>query len=299
MMCYNLDEAIYMYKVLKNELIKENIYELDIEAPLVVNKCLPGQFVIVMALESSERIPLTIYDYNREKGILKIIYQVVGASTLELTEVKKELFSVTGPLGNPSELIINIDKLKDMSVIFIAGGVGISAVYPHIKYLHEHNVDIDCIYGAKSSNYLILEDEIKKMCNNLYIATDDGSKGFKGLVTDCLKSLDKHYDKCLAIGPVTMMKYVSLVTKDLNIPTVVSMNPIMIDGTGMCGSCRLMIDEKVKFACVDGPEFDGHKVDFDSAIKRMNLYKTFEGRKYLEKQEGRTHHGNCGNCGGK
>lgn len=285
-----------MYKILKNELLRENIYQIDVLAPLVVNKCLPGQFAIVMALETSERIPLTIYDYDQKAGVLKMIYQVVGASTLELTKVKDEIFSVVGPLGNASELIMNVDKLKGRKVIFIAGGVGIAPVYPQVKFLNEMGVNVDVIYGAKSCNYLILEDEISKICDNLYIATDDGSKGYKGLVTDLFKSLDEKYDVCVAIGPVIMMKFVSLMTKEMNIPTIVSMNPIMVDGTGMCGACRLIVDGEVKFACVDGPEFDGHKVDFDSAIKRMNLYRTFEGRKYLEEKEGKTHHGSCGNC---
>lgn len=288
-----------MYKVVKNELIGEGIYELDVLADMVVDKCLPGQFVIVMAYEKSERIPLTIYDYDKNEGILKMIYQVVGASTLELVSVKDELFSVVGPLGNPSDLIMNIDELKNKHVVFVAGGVGIAPVYPQIKFLKEKGVNVDCIYGVKNEKYLILEDEMQELCDNFYIATDDGSKGFHGMVTDCLKSLDKHYDKCVAIGPVIMMKFVSLLTKEMGISTTVSMNPIMVDGTGMCGACRLMVDGSVKFACVDGPEFDGHKVDFDAAIKRMNIYKTFEGRKYLEMQEGNTHHGNCGNCGDK
>lgn len=288
-----------MYKVVKNELIGEGIYELDVLADMVVDKCLPGQFVIVMAYEKSERIPLTIYDYDKNEGILKMIYQVVGASTLELVSVKDELFSVVGPLGNPSDLIMNIDEWKNKHVVFVAGGVGIAPVYPQIKFLKEKGVNVDCIYGVKNEKYLILEDEMKELCDNFFIATDDGSKGFHGMVTDCLKSLDKHYDKCVAIGPVIMMKFVSLLTKEMGISTTVSMNPIMVDGTGMCGACRLMVDGSVKFACVDGPEFDGHKVDFDAAIKRMNIYKTFEGRKYLEMQEGNTHHGNCGNCGDK
>lgn len=288
-----------MYKVVKNELIGEGIYELDVLADMVVDKCLPGQFVIVMAYEKSERIPLTIYDYDKNEGILKMIYQVVGASTLELVSVKDELFSVVGPLGNPSDLIMNIDEWKNKHVVFVAGGVGIAPVYPQIKFLKEKGVNVDCIYGVKNEKYLILEDEMQELCDNFYIATDDGSKGFHGMVTDCLKSLDKHYDKCVAIGPVIMMKFVSLLTKEMGISTTVSMNPIMVDGTGMCGACRLMVDGSVKFACVDGPEFDGHKVDFDAAIKRMNIYKTFEGRKYLEMQEGNTHHGNCGNCGDK
>lgn len=288
-----------MYKILKNELIGENTYELDVEAPLVVNKCLPGQFVIVMASEDAERIPLTIYDYDKGEGILKMIYQVVGASTYDLTKETKELFCVVGPLGKPSKIIENISDYENKSILFVAGGVGVAPVYPQAKYLFNKVGNVDIIYGAKSANYLIIEEEIKKVSNNLYIATDDGSKGFKGMVTDCLKSLDKTYDICVAIGPVIMMKYVSMLTKSLDIPTIVSMNPIMLDGTGMCGACRLLLDGEVKFACVDGPEFDGWKIDFDAALKRMDLYKDFEGRKYLERQEGSTHHGNCGNCGDK
>ncbi len=288
-----------MYKILENKLIGEKTYELDVLAPLVVGRCLPGQFVIVMAYEKSERIPLTIYDYDRSSGVLKMIYQVVGASTLELTELEDQIFSVVGPLGKPSRLIVDDKEWMSKRILFVAGGVGIAPIYPQAKYLYALGAQVDVIYGAKSANFLIIEDEIKSVCDNLYIATDDGSKGYHGMVTDCLKDLNKQYDVCVAIGPVVMMKFVAQLTKKIGIPTVVSMNPIMVDGTGMCGACRVLVDGEVKFACVDGPEFDGEKMDFDAAIKRMNLYKSFEGRKYLEKQEGDTHHGHCGNCGDK
>jgi len=287
-----------MYRVRKNECIGKDVYLLEVEAPLVVKKCLPGQFVIVMAYESSERIPLTIYDYDRETGILSLIYQVIGASTMELTEVTDSLFSVAGPLGNPSELMEN-DDILDKKILFVAGGVGIAPVYPQAKYLTSRGVDVDIIYGARTKDIIVIEEETKKVCNNLYITTDDGSYGNQGNVTDMMKKLDKKYDYCVAIGPVIMMKFVALYTKELGIKTIVSMNPIMVDGTGMCGACRLLVDGKVKFACVDGPEFDGHKVDFDNALKRMSIYKTEEGRKKLMMEEGSTHHGGCGNCGDK
>ena len=291
--------VIAMYKIIKNECIANNIFELVVEANLVVEKCLPGQFVIVMAEENSERIPLTIYDYDRDKGYLSMIYQVVGASTLELSKTDDFLFSVVGPLGKSSELIKNPSILKTKKVLFVAGGVGIAPVFPQAKYLSDLGIKIDIIYGAKSKDYIIIEDKVRNVCDNLYIMTDDGSYGKKGLVTDCLKDLDNIYDVCVAIGPVIMMKYVSLLTKKLNLKTIVSMNPIMVDGTGMCGACRLIVDGEIKFACVDGPEFDGHLVNFDTAIKRMSIYKTEEGRKKLMLEEGSTHHGGCGNCGDK
>ncbi len=287
-----------MYRIRKNEEIGKDVYLLEVEAPLVVKKCLPGQFVIVMANESSERIPLTIYDYDNTSGILSLIYQVIGASTMELTSVRDNLFSVVGPLGNPS-ILMNNDDILDKKILFVAGGVGIAPVYPQAKYLTSRGVDVDIIYGARTKDIIVIEEEVKKVCNNLYITTDDGSYGLKGNVTDVMKTLDKKYDYCVAIGPVVMMKFVSLYTKELGIKTIVSMNPIMVDGTGMCGACRLLVDGEVKFACVDGPEFDGHKVDFDNALKRMSIYKTEEGRKKLMMEEGSSHHGGCGNCGDK
>ncbi len=287
-----------MYKILKNECIGDKIYLLEVLAPLVVKNCLPGQFVIVMTKEDSERIPLTIYDYDRETSILSMIYQVVGSSTLELTKEHNELFSVAGPLGKPSEVVTNIDNYKGKKIVMIGGGVGIAPVYPQAKYFTSHGTDVDIIYGAKNKDLLIILDKLKSVCHNLTIVTDDGSYGMKGLVTDALK--EKHdYDLCIVMGSTVMMKFVCMLTKELNIKTIVSMNPIMVDGTGMCGACRLLVNNEVKFACVDGPEFDGHLVDFDAAIKRMNLYKDEEGRRYLKDLEGNTHSGGCGICGDK
>ena len=205
-----------------------------------------------------------------------------------------------GPLGCPSELIHeNIEDLKKQNIVFIAGGVGTAPVYPQVKWLHEHGVDVDVIVGAKNKELIILEEEMKAVAGNLYITTDDGSYVRKGMGTDVLKDLvaeGKHYDLCVAIGPMIMMKFVCLLTKELGIPTIVSMNPIMVDGTGMCGACRLKVGDEIKFACVDGPEFDGHLVDFDQAMKRSAMYRTEEGRAMLKLQEGDTHHGGCGQC---
>ena len=208
-----------------------------------------------------------------------------------------------GPLGNPSDFIKeDVEELKGKRYLFVAGGVGAAPVYPQVKWFHEHGIDVDVIVGAKTKDLVILEKEMEAAAGNLYITTDDGSYGRKGMVTEVIKSLvqdeGKQYDVCVAIGPMIMMKFVCLLTKELEIPTIVSMNPIMVDGTGMCGACRLTVGGKVKFACVDGPEFDGHLVDFDEAMKRQQMYKTEEGRAMLKLAEGDTHHGGCGNCGG-
>ena len=207
-----------------------------------------------------------------------------------------------GPLGCPSEFVKeSIEELKKKSILFVAGGVGTAPVYPQVKWLHEHGVAADVIVGAKTKDILILEDEMKAVAGNLYVTTDDGSYGRSGMVTQTITDLineGKHYDVCVAIGPMIMMKFVCKLTKELNLPTVVSLNPIMVDGTGMCGACRVTIGDEVKFACVDGPEFDGHLVNFDEAMQRQQIYKTAEGRAYLKAKEGDTHHGGCGNCGG-
>lgn len=272
-----------MYKVIKNEKISSDSYLLIINAPLIKNNFIPGQFVIVMTTENSERIPLTIYDFD-DSGNISLIYQVVGASTYELSKIKDNIYSITGPLGKPSELCKNYQNYKGRKIVYVAGGVGIAPIYPQVKYLKEKGFNIDIIYGARNKDLLLIKDKIEKISNVIYV-TDDGSYGEKGLVTDILeKNIDK-YDYCVAIGPVIMMKYVCLLTKKYNIETIVSMNPIMIDGSGMCGACRCVIDGKPKFACIDGPEFDGHKVDFDVAIKRMNTYKEEEKEKY-EKMRG-------------
>lgn len=284
-----------MYRIIKNEEIAKNIYELVVDAPLVVKNANPGQFVIVMGYPDSERIPLTIVDYNKETGMLTMIYQVVGATTLELSKISNELFSVVGPLGKKSEYI-NRD-VKGKKYVLVGGGIGIAPIYPQAKSLYEKGAIVDIIYGAKNKDLFILEDKLNDVCNNITFVTDDGSFGEKGLVTDVLKMRNNMYDECIAIGPMIMMKFVSELTKDMNLKTTVSLNPIMVDGTGMCGACRVIVDGNVKFACVDGPEFDGHKVNFDAVIKRMSIYKTEEGKAYLKEKEGNTFSGGCGNCG--
>lgn len=301
----SLPEGEKMYQITRAELLADNIYLFDVKAPRIASHCLPGQFVIVRVDETSERIPLTICDYNRNEGTITLVIQVVGASSLKLSKLKANdsLHDVAGPLGCASDLCsTDIDKLKEKNILFVAGGVGTAPIYPQVKWLSQNGVECDVIIGAKTKDLLILEDETKKLCTNLYITTDDGSYGRQGLVTQTLEDLvkkeGKHYDLCIAIGPMIMMKFVCLTTKALNIPTVVSLNPIMVDGTGMCGACRVTVGEKVKFACIDGPEFDGHLVDFDEAMKRQQIYKTFEGRAYLKAKEGDTHHGGCGHCGG-
>ena len=274
-----------MYKVLQNKKVNVNSYEMIIEAPLVVKKFVPGQFCILMAHEDSERIPLSIYDVDKEKGLLYVIYQVVGASTEELSTIKDEIFSVSGPLGRPSEICANAKDYKDKKIVYVGGGIGIAPVYPQVKYLRECGIKVDVIYGARSANLFIIRDKIEKVAEKISYATDDGSFGIKGFVTNVLeKNIDK-YDICVAIGPVIMMKSVCDLTKKYNLKTIVSMNPIMVDGTGMCGACRCEIEGKPKFACIDGPEFDGHKVNFESALKRMNTYKEEEAKKLEEYRE--------------
>ncbi len=291
-----------MYQILKARELTTNIYEMVVKAPRVAKSCLPGQFVIVRTNESSERIPLTICDYDRNEGTVTIVFQVVGAGTLVMANLKEgdSFHDFVGPLGCPSELITDGAEItKNKKILFVAGGVGTAPVYPQVKWLHENGIDADVIVGAKTHDLLILEDEMKAVAGNLYVTTDDGSYGRSGMVTTTIQDLvneGKKYDVCVAIGPMIMMKFVCKLTKELNIPTIVSLNPIMVDGTGMCGACRVTVGDKVKFACVDGPEFDGHLVNFDEAMKRQTLYKTEEGRKFLEAKEGDTHHGGCGNC---
>ena len=291
-----------MYKILKAEELTTNIYLMVVEAKRIAASCLPGQFVIVRTSEYSERIPLTICDYDREAGTITIVFQTVGASTLKMSNLKAgdSFHDFVGPLGCPSELTKETaEDLKKKNILFVAGGVGTAPVYPQVKWLHEKGVNADVIVGAKTKDLLILENEMKSVAGNLYVTTDDGSYGRSGMVTQTIKDLvneGKHYDVCIAIGPMIMMKFVCKMTEELNIPTIVSLNPIMVDGTGMCGACRVTVGGEVKFACVDGPEFDGHKVNFDEAMKRQQIYKTAEGRAYLAAKEGATHHGGCGNC---
>lgn len=292
-----------MFKILKAEQLAANIYLKVVHAPRVAKHCEPGQFIIVRLDENSERIPLTICDYDREAGTVTIVFQPVGASTQKMVDLKEGdyIADFVGPLGQPSELVTDdFEEVKNKKILFVAGGVGTAPVYPQVKWLHEHGVDADVIVGAKTKDLIILEKEMEKVAGNLYICTDDGSYGFNGMVTACIEKLvnedGKQYDVAIAIGPMIMMKFACLTTKKLNIPTIVSLNPIMVDGTGMCGACRVIVGDEVKFACVDGPEFDGHKVDFDQAMKRQAMYKTAEGRALLKIQEGDTHSGGCGNC---
>lgn len=294
-----------MFQITRSEKLADKIYLMDVKAPRVARSCEPGEFVIVKMDEKGERIPLTICDFDREAGTVTIVVQTVGASTEKMVQLKAgEYFQdFVGPLGNPSDFIKeNVEELKGKRYLFVAGGVGAAPVYPQVKWFHEHGIDVDVIVGAKTKDLVILEKEMEAAAGNLYVTTDDGSYGRKGMVTEVIKSLvqdeGKQYDVCVAIGPMIMMKFVCLLTKELEIPTIVSMNPIMVDGTGMCGACRLTVGGKVKFACVDGPEFDGHLVDFDEAMKRQQMYKTEEGRAMLKLAEGDTHHGGCGNCGG-
>ncbi|MBR2828741.1 MAG: sulfide/dihydroorotate dehydrogenase-like FAD/NAD-binding protein [Bacilli bacterium] len=272
-----------MYKVLENKKLKGNSYLMVVEAPLLIKNALPGQFVIVMAYSDSERIPLTIYDYDKTKGTVSLIYQVVGASTDILTTVKDELFSIAGPLGNANEICKNPDEYRNRRIVYVAGGVGIAPVYPQVKYLKNCGFDIDVIYGARSADLFLIRDQIEAVSKKVRYATDDGSFGTKGFVTDVLEKYHEDYDLCVAIGPVIMMKSVSELTKKYGIQTIVSMNPLMVDGSGMCGACRCEVDGKPKFACIHGPEFDGHKVDFSLALKRMNIYKEEEKAKWEER----------------
>lgn len=294
-----------MYKIVKAKKLADLIYLMDVKAERVAKHCQPGQFVIVKIDEIGERIPLTICDYDREAGTITIVFQTVGASTYRMAELKEgdSFRDFVGPLGVPSEFVHeDIEVLKKKKLLFVAGGVGAAPVYPQVKWLKARGIEADVIVGAKTKDMLILEDEMKSVAGNYYPCTDDGSYGHSGMVTTKIEQLvkeeGKHYDECVAIGPMIMMKFTCLMTKKLNIPTIVSMNPIMVDGTGMCGACRLHVGDEIKFACVDGPEFDGHLVDFDESMQRQLLYKTQEGKAMLEFEEGDTHHGGCGQCGG-
>ncbi len=292
-----------MFEIKRAENLADKIYLFEVEAPRVAAKCLPGQFVIVRTDERGERIPLTICDYDRDRKTVTLVVQTVGASTERMKDLKEGdgFLDIVGPLGCPSELCEekNLEETKQNKIVFIAGGLGTAPVYPQVKWLHEHGVKVDVIMGSRTKDLLFYIDEMKAVAENVYVTTDDGTFGFHGMGTNQLQALYDEgirYDHCVAIGPMIMMKFVCLLTKELGIHTIVSMNPIMVDGTGMCGACRLMVGDEVKFACVDGPEFDGHLVDFDGAMKRVQQYKTEEGRAMLRLQEGDTHSGGCGNC---
>lgn len=300
-----------MFKIVKKELLVPNIYLMDVEAPRVAKSAQPGQFVIVKTDERGERVPLTICDYDQQKGTVTIVFQTVGNSTKEMANYEQgEAFQdFVGPLGRPSEFVHeSLEELKNKNILFISGGVGAAPVYPQVKWLHENGINADVIMGTRTKELLILEDKMKAVAGNVYVTTDDGSYGFKGLVTEKFKELvekeGKKYDVVVAIGPIIMMKFVTLTTKPYGIKTIVSMNPLMVDGTGMCGACRVTVGEETKFACVDGPEFDGHLVNFDEAMRRQTMFKSEEGRELIKKEESNLephHHkngGGCGCCGG-
>ena len=265
-----------MYRIVEKTSLNPTVTKMVVEAPLVARKALPGQFVILRAGEDSERIPLTVADYDRAGGTVTVIFQVVGAGTMELNALKEgeSLHDFVGPLGRASEL----DGLKKVCVV--GGGVGCAIALPVAKALHEKGTEVHSVVGFRTQDLVILEDEFRACSDKFVLMSDDGSRGRKGLVTAALEELiqsGEQYDEVIAIGPLVMMKFVVAVTKKYNVKTVVSMNPIMIDGTGMCGGCRLTVGGKTKFACVDGPEFDGFEVDFDEAIHRGAMYKDFEG----------------------
>jgi ferredoxin--NADP+ reductase len=265
-----------MFKIVNKRKLNEQVVLMDIDAPFIARKAQAGQFIIFRIDEKGERIPLTIADYDREKGTVTIIFQIIGRSTSQLAElnVGDSILDFVGPLGVPTHFDEGVKK-----VAVVGGGVGCAIAYPQAKMLHNKGVEVDVIAGFRNKDIVILEDEMKAVSTNLYITTDDGSYGTKGFVTNVLKDLiekGNKYDAVVAIGPVPMMKFVCEVTKPYGIKTIVSLNPIMVDGTGMCGGCRVTVDGKIRYACVDGPDFDGHLVDFDELINRNNSYKETE-----------------------
>ena len=264
-----------MFKIIRKEALNPTVTRMVVQAPLIARKALPGQFVILRAGADSERIPLTIAGYDREAGTVTVIFQVVGAGTMELNDLAEgeSLHDFVGPLGTPSKL----DGLKKVAVV--GGGVGCAIAYPVAKQLHAQGTEVHSIVGFRSKDLVILEPEFRAVSDKLILMTDDGSYGEKGVVTAPLEQLiqaGENYDEVIAIGPLPMMKFVSLTTKKYGVKTTVSMNTVMIDGTGMCGGCRLTVGGQIKFACVDGPDFDGHLVDFDEAMKRGGTYRDFE-----------------------
>ncbi len=271
-----------MHTILTKQTLAPQIVAMTVDAPRMATAAKPGQFLIVIPDEKGERIPLTICDYDANEGTITIVIQAIGASSKKLIEmnVGDKFEGFVGPLGHPSEFIhLSYEELSKKSFMFVAGGLGAAPVYPQVKWLSERGVQPHVIIGAKSAEYVIFEEEFRKLTPNVHIATDDGSRGFHGLVTALLEKLvekGNKYDEVIAIGPMVMMKFVSLTTKKLEIPTIVSLNTIMVDGSGMCGACRVTVDGKVRFACVEGPEFDGHKVDFDEAMRRAKMYHTQE-----------------------
>ena len=273
-----------MFPILEKRCLALGIWLMKIGAPRVAASALPGQFVIVRADERGERIPLTIADFDKEEGSVTIVTQAIGVSTRKICALEPgdALTDFAGPLGHPSEFVrLSPEELRGRRYVFIGGGVGTAPVYPQVKWLREHGVGVDVIIGAKNREMLIYADEMRAVAANLYIATDDGSEGFKGLVTQLLEQLiaeGRRYDECVAIGPMIMMKFVALTTKKYDLRTTVSLNALMVDGTGMCGACRVSVGGRTRFTCVDGPEFDAHQVDFDEAMRRQGMYRTQEQR---------------------
>ncbi len=270
-----------MFKIVDKKVLNPTVTRIDVYAPFVAKKAQAGQFVIIRATEDGERIPLTVADYDREKGTVAVIFQIVGATTYTLNtlEIGDSVADFVGPLGNPT----HTEGLKKVAVV--GGGVGCAIAYPVAKKLHDEGAEVHSIVGFRCQDLVILEDEFRAVSDKYVLMSDDGTAGEKGLVTDALKRLieaGENYDEVIAIGPVIMMKFVCKLTKEYGVKTVISMNPIMIDGTGMCGGCRLTVGGKTKFACVDGPEFDGHEVDFDEAMKRGSSYKEWERHKHEE-----------------
>lgn len=272
-----------MFRIVEKDFLTPTICRMKVEAPRVASAALPGQFLIVRTDEKGERIPLTISDYDASAGTVTIVIQAIGASTMQMCAMEEgECFAdVVGPLGVPSDFTeVPLEELRKRKYVFIAGGVGTAPVYPQAKWLHERGVSVDVIVGAKTSDLLIYEKEMSSACDNLHICTDDGSRGFHGLVTARLEQLvkeeHKEYTQAVAIGPMIMMKFATLTAKKLGLPIVVSLNTLMVDGTGMCGGCRVTVGGRTRFACVEGPEFDGYEVDFDEAMRRQRMYRTQE-----------------------
>ena len=274
-----------MFEIIEKRELAENIYLTRVKAPRIAHSAQPGQFVIVRPDKQGERTPLTIADYNDEEGTVTLVTQALGVSTRKIVAkgAGECLADVAGPLGRPSDFVAEpIEEVRKRKYIFIGGGVGAAPVYPQVKWLTERGVEVDVIIGAKTKDLLIYAEEMRKVATNLYIATDDGSEGFHGLVTALLEKLineeSKTYDVCVAIGPMIMMKFVTLTAKKFDLPCIVSLNALMVDGTGMCGACRVTIAGKTKFTCVDGPEFNAYDVDFDEAMRRQGMYRTQEQR---------------------
>ncbi|MCM1006051.1 MAG: sulfide/dihydroorotate dehydrogenase-like FAD/NAD-binding protein [Prevotella sp.] len=285
-----------MFEILSKQELAPNIFEMVVHAPRVAKAAKPGQFIIVRTDEKGERIPLTICDYDVEKGTITIVTQIVGISSRKICEMNEgECFAdFAGPLGRPSDLLdIPEEELKKKNILFVAGGVGTAPVYPQVKWLHEHGVQADVIIGARNKDLFTYVEPMSKV-GNVHLCTDDGSAGFHGLVTakmeDMVNNEGRKFDHCVIIGPMIMMKFGAMTTKKLGIPTMVSLNALMVDGTGMCGACRVSVGGKTLFTCVDGPEFDGHQVDFDEAMRRQNMYK--ENKKTNPETHKCTCHGN-------